>query len=73
VVADSLMVEAIRTRPSWAKLYELRAIAALRERACDVAADQFLILLEFGLSREDGPMLIAQCRREAALVRSERP
>ena len=73
VVADSLMVEAIRTRPGWAKLYELRAIAALRERDCDVAADQFLILLEFGLSREDGPMLIAQCRREAALVRPERP
>ena len=73
VVADSLIVEAIRIRPSWAKLYELRTIAALRERACDVAADQFLILLEFGLSREDGPALIAQCRRDAALTQPERP
>jgi hypothetical protein len=73
VVADSLIVEAIRIRPNWAKLYELRAIAALRERACDVAADQFLILLDFGLSREDGPALIAQCRRDAALLRPERP
>ncbi len=72
-VADSLIVEAIRIRPGWARLYEFRAIAALRERACEVAAEQFLILLGFGLSREDGPMLVARCRREAALVQPERP
>jgi spermidine synthase len=69
VTADSVIVEAIRVRPSWARLYELRAVAALREHICDVAADQFLMLLEFGLSREDGPALVAQCRREAAPVR----
>jgi spermidine synthase len=73
VAADSVLVETIRVRPSWARLYELRAVAALREHACDVAADQFLMLLEFGLSREDGPSLVAQCRREVALIRSERP
>ena len=67
--ADSLMVETIRARPSWARGYELRAVAALREHACEVAADQFLMLLEFGLSREDGPSLVAQCRREAAVLR----
>jgi hypothetical protein len=63
----------IRVRPSWARLYELRAVVTLREHACDVAADQFLMLLEFGLSREDGPALVAQCRREAVLSRPERP
>ena len=73
VAADSVLVEAIRVRPSWARLYELRAVAALREHACDVAADQFLMLLEFGLTREDGPSLVAQCRRERVLVQPERP
>lgn len=72
-VVDSVLVEAIRIRPGWARLFELRAVAALREHACDIAADQFLMLLEFGISRDDGPSLVAQCRREAGLVRPERP
>jgi hypothetical protein len=70
---DSVLVEAIRVRSSWARLYELRALTALRQHACDVAADQFLILLEFGLTRDDGPALVAQCRREAVSVQPERP
>jgi hypothetical protein len=73
VAADSVLVETMRVRPSWAQVYELRAVAALRAYACDVAADQFVLLLEFGLSREDGPALVAQCRREAVLVQPERP
>jgi spermidine synthase len=73
VAADSVLVEMIRVRPNWARLYELRAVAALREHACEVAADQFLVLLEFGLNREDGPALVAQCRREVVLSRPERP
>lgn len=72
-VVDSVLVEAIRVRPGWARLFELRAVAALREHACEVAADQFLVLLEFGISREDGPSLVAQCRHEVALMRPERP
>jgi hypothetical protein len=61
--ADSVLVEVIRKRPGWARAYELRAVAALREGACDVAAEQFLTLLEFGIERADGPELMRRCRR----------
>lgn len=61
--ADSVLAEAILKRPGWARGYELRAVAALRGRACDVAAGQFLILLEFGIERVDGAELMRRCRR----------
>jgi len=61
--ADSVLAEAILKKPGWARGYELRAVAALRGHACDVAAEQFLTLLEFGIERADGPDLMRQCRR----------
>jgi Tfp pilus assembly protein PilF len=61
--ADSVLAEAILKKPGWARAYELRAVAALRGRACDVAAEQFLTLLEFGIERADGPELMRRCRR----------
>ena len=61
--ADSVLMEVSRKRPGWARAYELRTVAALRERACDVAAEQFLTLLEFGIERPDGPELMRRCRR----------
>jgi spermidine synthase len=63
--ADSLMAEVIRKRPGWARAYELRAVAGLRGHACDVATEQFLVLLEFGIERTDGPELLRRCRRGA--------
>jgi hypothetical protein len=61
---DSLLGEVISVRPGWARLYELRALTAIRAGACDAAAEQFLTLLQFGLEREDGPGLVQQCRRD---------
>ncbi len=60
--ADSLLRETIARKPGWARLYELRGLAALRARACAVAAESFLRLLEFGLERSDGPRRVAACR-----------
>lgn len=62
--ADSLLAEAISVRPGWARLYELRALTAIRAGACETAAEQFLTLLRFGLEREDGPGLVQLCRRD---------
>lgn len=62
-VADDVLVETIDRRPGWWRAYELRAVAALREHACDLAAEQFVTLLDFGIQRAEGPALIAQCRR----------
>jgi hypothetical protein len=59
------MAEVIRKRPGWARAYELRAVAGLRGHACDVATEQFLVLLEFGIERTDGPELLRRCRRGA--------
>jgi spermidine synthase len=61
--ADDVLVETIRRRPGWWRPYELRALTALRERACDVAAEQFVELLDFGIRRSEGPALVAQCRQ----------
>jgi spermidine synthase len=61
--ADSLLADAVRTRPGWSWLHEVRAVAALRAGRCDVAAQAFLVLLEFGVERADGPMLMQRCRR----------
>jgi len=38
-------------------------VTALRTGQCEVAAREFLVLLEFGIEPEDGPALVNQCRR----------
>ncbi len=64
--ADSVLAATILVRPGWPKPYELRAVALLREGKCDEAVRQFLTLEDFGLEREDGPELVARCRRGGA-------
>jgi hypothetical protein len=64
-VADSVLVVAVRARPGWAALYELRAVAALRAGRCDDAAAQFLELLDFGIEPADAPNQLMRCRRGA--------
>jgi spermidine synthase len=64
--ADSVLAATILVRPGWPKPYELRAVALLREGKCDEATRQFLTLEDFGLEREDGPELVARCRRGGA-------
>jgi hypothetical protein len=54
---------AARGRDGWYRLHELRTVTALRSGQCDVAAQEFLVLLEFGIEPEDGPALVNQCRR----------
>jgi hypothetical protein len=60
---DSLLAEMVSLRPGWARLYELRAVAALRGGACDTAGEQFLVLREFGMQRREDRRLIQQCRQ----------
>jgi hypothetical protein len=60
---DSLLAEMVAVRPGWARLYEFRAVAALRSGACDTAGEQFLALRQFGMQRSDDRQLIQQCRR----------
>jgi len=62
-VAAELVDVAVRVRPGWARLYELGAIAALRRGRCDEAARGFLALVEFGITRPDGPNLVQRCRQ----------
>ncbi len=62
-LADGLLAEAVRLRPGWAALYELRAVAALRLGRCNEAVAQFLTLLEFGIDHAEGPRLVDRCRR----------
>src|SRR5207245_2204084 len=57
-VADTLMQEATERRDGWSKLHELSAIAALRAGRCEEAVRQFILLLEFGIERDDGPPLV---------------
>src|SRR5205809_1225528 len=66
-VADSLMRAAVAGRDGWSKLHELLAVAALRAGRCEDAVQQFILLLEFGIQRDDGPPLAARCRRGEAL------
>ena len=61
--ADSLVQAALANRDGWSKLHELAAVAALRAGRCDEAVRQFLVLLEFGIERDDGPGLVMRCRR----------
>jgi len=42
----------------------IRAVAALRAGRCEVAVEQFVALLKFGIDRTDGPGLIEECRRK---------
>jgi spermidine synthase len=62
-LADSLLAEAQGKRSAWAPLYELRSVAALRAGRCEEAAEQLLILLEFGIERNDGPEMVTRCRQ----------
>jgi len=66
-VADTLMRQAVAGRDGWSKLHELLAVAALRAGRCEDAVQQFVLLLEFGIQRDDGPPLVARCRRGEAL------
>ena len=62
-VAAELVEAALRVKPGWARLYELGAIAALRRGRCDEAVRGFLALVEFGITRPDGPDLVQRCRQ----------
>jgi spermidine synthase/MFS family permease len=62
-LADSITAEVVAAKPAWSRAYALRAAAALRARRCDVAADQFVALLGFGIERADGPALVQRCWR----------
>ncbi|MGH7569511.1 MAG: spermidine synthase, partial [Gemmatimonadales bacterium] len=59
--ADSLLGETIARKAGWARLYELRGLAALRAGACEVAAESFLQLLDFAVERLDGPRRMTAC------------
>ena len=61
--ADSLLDAAVTGRSGWYKLHELRAVAALRVGRCDVAAEQFLELVDFGIELVDAPAWVERCRR----------
>jgi len=61
--ADSLLAAAVTGRSGWYKLHELRAVAALRVGRCDVAAEQFLLLIDFGIELADAPAWVERCRR----------
>jgi hypothetical protein len=62
-MADSLLADALPTRPGWPTLHELRAVAALRAGRCDVAMQEFVELLEFGIQHDEGPAHVMRCRR----------
>jgi len=61
--ADSLLAAAVAGRSGWYRIHELRAVAALRVGRCDVAAEQFLVLVEFGIEPENAPAWLERCRR----------
>src|SRR5206468_7474884 len=61
--ADSLLAAAVAGRSGWYRIHELRAVAALRVGRCDVAAEQFLVLVEFGIEPADAPAWVERCRR----------
>ncbi len=67
--ADSLITNAAGGRDGWFRVHELRTVTALRTGQCEVAAREFLVLLEFGIEPEDGPALVNQCRRGVGAAR----
>ena len=62
-LAESLLADAVASRSGYARFHELHGLASVRAGRCDTAADEFLTLLEFGIRRDDGPELVARCRR----------
>jgi hypothetical protein len=38
-------------------------VTALRTGRCDLAAEEFVVLLQFGIELADAPTLVSQCRR----------
>jgi len=64
-LAESLLSAAVASRSGYARFHELHGIASVRAGRCDAAADEFLTLLDFGITRADGPELVARCRRGA--------
>jgi hypothetical protein len=66
--ALAVLGDVIVARPGWARLYELMGVAAVRAGSCELAADAFVRLLDFGVLREDGPALVEQCRRRSSLL-----
>ncbi len=62
-VAESLLATATARWDGWFLLHGLRAVSALRGGRCDVAAEQFLVLLDFGIERREAPALVSECRR----------
>jgi spermidine synthase len=62
-LADSTLAVAVRARPGWATLYELRATAQLRALRCEDAATQFLVLVQFGIEVADAPERLQRCRQ----------
>ena len=61
--ADSLLSEAVTGRAGWYKLHEFRAVAALRVGHCDRAADEFILLVDFGIELVDAPQWLWRCRQ----------
>jgi len=50
-----LLATATARWDGWFLLHGLRAVSALRGGRCDVAAEQFLVLLDFGIERREHP------------------
>jgi spermidine synthase len=64
--ADSLLQAVLESRDGWFKAHGLRAVAALRVGRCDVAAEQFVALVDFGIELADAPEWMERCRRGEA-------
>jgi len=62
-LADSVAAEVTAWQPAWSRAIAIQAAAALRAGRCDAAADAFIALLGFGIERQEGPALVAECRR----------
>lgn len=60
-LADSVMRQAVAARPGAARYREMAGVAAIRAGKCDEAAADFLELLDFGMSRLNGPGLVRDC------------
>ncbi len=59
--ADTVLGEALALHPGWARLYDMRAGAALRAGNCEAAVDAFTTLLDFGIRRPDAAPRVARC------------
>ena len=61
LLADSLLQYAVARRPGSARYLELAAVAAIRAGRCDDAAASFVELMDFAVTRENGPALVREC------------